>query len=52
MQVMEVAHHGHLMSLTPVRMTAQRKLGDCGNVLRTPQSLGYGHRDLLIYQAI
>ena len=52
MQSMEVTHYGHFISLTSGRTTVQRKVSDWLDGVRTHHSLSYGHRDILLYQAI
>ena len=59
MQDIERGDHEHfissmmsLASLTSGRTTVQRKVGNWPDGLRTPHSLSYGHRDVLLYQAI
>ena len=52
MQTMEVARHGHCLSLTSGQTTVQREVSKWRDELRTPYSLTHGRRDLLLYQVI
>ena len=52
MQTMEVARHGHCLSLTSGQTTVQREVSNWRDRLRTPYSLTHGRRDLLLYQVI
>ena len=51
-QATEVTHYGHFISLTSGRTTVQRKVSDGLDGVRTHHGLSYGHRDILLYQAI
>jgi hypothetical protein len=51
-QTMEVAHHGHFISLTSGRTIVQREVSHWSDGLRTTHSLSYGHRNIFLYQVI